>query len=196
MSIEKITAKILGEANFVKTEIIGEAKEKSDAIINEAKEKASVILDDMEKKGLSEKAQIVERRKSVAFIDSKKVILNKKQELISECFDDAVKNFTKQVEPETYVKLLINMGLESGVKGGSLIFNADEKEKIGKKVVDALNNEVAGNSFVLSDEVGQMIGGYIISSNNIHIDNTVESLVLESKEYLAGDVAKMLFKED
>lgn len=196
MSIEKITAKILGEANFVKTEILGEAKVKSQTIIDEAKEKASVILDDMEKKGLSEKAQIVERRKSVAFIDSKKVILNKKQELISECFNDAVKNFTKQVEPETYVKLLINMGLESGVKGGSLIFNADEKEKIGKKVVDALNNEVAGNDFVLSEETGQMIGGYIISSNNIHIDNTVESLVLESKEYLAGDVAKMLFKED
>ncbi len=195
MSIEKITAKILDEAVVVKEEILGEAKVKSQAIIEEAKEKASVILSDAESKGADEKGKIVERRKSVAFIDSKKVILNKKQEIIGECFDGAIENFTTKVEPETYVKMLINMGLESGVKGGELIFNAEEKEKIGKKIVDSLNSEVGKGDFVLSKETGKMVGGYIIAGDNIYIDNTVESLVLESKEYLSGEVAKMLFTE-
>ena len=195
MSIEKITAKILDEATVVKEEILGEAKVKSEAIIEEAKEKASVIFSNMESKGLDEKEKIVQRRKSVAFIDSKKVILNKKQEIIGECFDEAVANFTKQIDPETYVNMLVNMGLESGVKGGKLIFNANEKEKIGKKIVDSLNSKVDKANFALAEETGEMVGGYLIVDNNIHIDNTVESLVLESKEYLSGDVAKMLFEE-
>lgn len=196
MSIEKITAKILDEAVAVKEEILGEAKYKSETIIGEAREKASVIMEEMEKKGLDEKEKIIQRRKSVSFIDSKKTLLNKKQEIISTCFEAAADAFTARVDEETYVKLLVKMGLESGVKGGTLIFNADEKEKIGRRIVESLNSASGESSFVLSAETGNMKGGYIIAGGSVNIDNTVEALVNESREYLAADVARMLFGEN
>jgi len=193
MSLEKITSKILDEASVVKEEVLKEAQAKSDAILTEAKAKAVKITESMDKKGVEEKERIVERRKSVATIDSKKVLLTKKQEIITECFAGAVEKIIGMDEAK-YVDMLVNLGAASGINEGTLTFNADEKAKIGKKVVDGLNKKVSGGKFVLADGAGKMQGGYILQCNNTFVDNTIEALVNEYKTEIAGDVSRMLFE--
>ena len=64
-----------------------------------------------------EKERIISRRQSVADIDSKKMILQKKQELISQCFDEAV-DYIIGMEEKKYTDFLARLGADSGVKGG------------------------------------------------------------------------------
>lgn len=186
MSIEKITSKILDEAKEVEKETLSEAKSRCDEILKEAKAQAKVIQKEMESKGATEKKLIVERRNSVAFIDSRKVVLNKKQELITQCFDEAVDKIIG-LDKAAYTDLLIALGKASGVTSGVLQFNEKEAKEYGSKVAKALGD------FTVSKEYGNMKGGYVIQCGKTFVDNTIESLVSENKTQLSSTVSEMLF---
>lgn len=187
MSIEKITSKILDEAREIERATLDEAKSSCDEILKDAKARAEEIIKEMESKGLAEKDLIVERRNSVAFIDSRKVVLNKKQELITQCFEEAVDKIIG-LDKSAYIDLLIALGKASGVTSGVLQFNEKEAKEFGSKVAKALGD------FTVSEECGNMKGGYIIQSGKTFVDNTIESLVAENRTQLASTVSEMLFK--
>ena len=207
MSIEKITSKITGEAEAFRDETLKEAREKCDAVIAEAKEKAQKILEDAEKRGQEEKEKIVLRRKSVSYIDSRKVLLNKKTQLVNECFEGAT-DYIINMDGERYVDFLVHMGMKSDMYGGLLMFNEEEKRIIGPKVTEGMNramfykrrakygDEPLAERYHLSDETGSMKGGFRIKYRMTYADNTVEAFVEEHRMEIAGDVAGILFDED
>ena len=186
MSIDKITSKILDAAANEKEKTLKEAEKRRDEILKEAKAKAKAIKKEMEDKGKEEKGQIIERRKSVAFIDSRKVLLNKKQEIIADCYDKAIDAIIA-MDKAKYVELLVELGKASGIESGVLVFNKKEAKEIGKEIASALGK------FTVSDECGDMRGGYIIQSGQVYVDNTIESLVKENESKLSSKVAEMLF---
>lgn len=194
MSIEKITSKILSQADAEKEEILGKAKGKSDAILKEASEKASALISESEKRGADEKEKIISRRQSVAGIDSRKVILARKQELINQCFELATEKLATLKE-EDYLKLLVGLGTASGVKSGLLIFNEKDKAAIGQKLADELNKS-EGADFKVADETRDIKGGYILVSGQTFVNNTMEALVEEYRGDLTSKVAEILFEED
>ena len=187
MSIEKITSKILDEAKEFEKATLAEATSSCDEILKDAKGRAQAIVKEMEEKGLVEKGLIVERRNSVAFIDSRKVVLNKKQEIITQCFDEAVDKIIG-LDKAKYTDLLIALGKASGVTSGVLQFNEKEAKEYGSKVAAALGD------FTVSAEYGNMKGGYIIQAGKTFVDNTIESLVSENKTQLSSTVSEMLFE--
>lgn len=189
MSIDKITSKIMDEAAEVRKETLDEAKIRCDEILKEAKKQANKIRKDMDKKGHVEKDLIVERRNSVAFIDSRKVVLTKKQELITKCFDEAVDAIIGMDKKE-YLNLLIALGKASGITSGTLKFNKKEAKEIGEKIAKELGD------FTISAECGDMKGGYIIQSGKTYVDNTIESLVQEYKMQLSSAVSDLLFTKN
>lgn len=192
MSIEKITSKILAQADELKAQVMAEAKEKSDGVLAEAKEKAEQLVADSQARGLEEKDKIISRRKSVADIDSRKVVLAKKQEIIAETFDKAVEAITGMEEAD-YIGLLVKLGAVCGITEGQLIFNEKEKAAIGQKVADALNAAVPCGQFTVADETRNLRGGYMLKAGQTFINNTVEALVDENKAGLTGEIVKMLF---
>ena len=192
MSIEKITSKILAEAQELKEQTLSQAATDSDAVLEEARKKAQEMVEDSKRRGLEEKDKIISRRKSVADIDCRKVFLAKKQELIGQCFEKAVEDIISMDEKK-YIDLLTELGKSSGMTKGQLIFNEKEKESIGAKVVLALNGAVAGGDFSLSEETRNIRGGYMLMCGQKFANNTVEALVEESKQDLTAEVAKMMF---
>ena len=82
MSIEKITSKIIGEAEEKKKAVLADAKEKVDRILAAAREEADQYLAAEVAKGEEAKATLISRHHSVAEIDCRKLILQKKQELL------------------------------------------------------------------------------------------------------------------
>ena len=194
MSIEKITSKIMGEAEDARTQVMTEAEAQRDAILREAEEKGKTLVHDEQARGEAEKEKIISRRKSVADIDCRKVILQKKQELISECFEKAVDAIITMDEEE-YLQLLVALGKKTGLKKGLLIFNKKEKETIGEKVTAALN-EAVGGAFTVAEETRDIRGGYLLQSGRVYINNTIEALVEESRDELSIEVASMLFSEN
>ena len=192
MSIEKITSKIISEAQELRDKALSEAAAQSDAVLAEARKKAEDMVEDSRKRGVEEKEKIISRRKSVADIDCRKVFLAKKQELIGQCFDRAVDDIIA-MDKDRYTELLTALGTNSGMTGGQLIFNENERAAIGQKVVDALNSRIEGGSFSLSEETRPLRGGYMLMCGQTFINNTIEALVEEARPELTAEVAKMMF---
>ena len=192
MSIEKITSKIISEAQELRDKTLSEAAAQSDAVLAEARKKADEMVEDSRKRGVEEKEKIISRRKSVADIDCRKVFLAKKQELIGQCFDRAVDDIIA-MDKDRYTELLTALGTNSGMTGGQLIFNENERAAIGQKVVDALNSRIEGGSFSLSEETRPLRGGYMLMCGQTFINNTIEALVEEARPELTAEVAKMMF---
>ena len=192
MSIEKITSKIISEAQELRDKTLSEAAAQSDAVLAEARKKAEDMVEDSKKRGVEEKEKIISRRKSVADIDCRKVFLAKKQELIGQCFDRAVDDIIA-MDKDRYTELLTALGTNSGMTGGQLIFNENERAAIGQKVVDALNSRIEGGSFSLSEETRPLRGGYMLMCGQTFINNTIEALVEEARPELTAEVAKMMF---
>ena len=122
MSIEKITSKILGEAEEDRQVVLADAQREASAIVTAAKAEADAFLAEEEARGLDIKEKTISRRKSVADIDCRKLVLQKKQELIDKCFNMAV-DALASMEEDQYVDFLINLGKQTGEKQGQLIFN-------------------------------------------------------------------------
>ncbi len=205
MGIEKITDRITGEAKAAYDETVEKARSEASSILAEAKEKADKILNEALAQGETEKENIIKYRKSVADIDAGKIILKKKQEILADCFDKATDALASMDEYE-YIELLVTLGASADMYGGSLLFNADERDRIGQKVCDGLNAAVAqkrrdkygdeiqyAERFTVAENAGDMKGGYIITYRSTFADCTIESLVKVHKPQLAGEAAKILF---
>ena len=206
MSIEKITSSILAEAETAQKAALDEAKAKCDRILEEAAEKAQAQAEAMIKKGQDEKEKIVLRRRSVAAIDSKKVILEKKQEVIADCFEQVIERIVS-LPREEYVDFLVGMGLAADMPGGVVSFNEKEKAEIAPEILRRLNEGTAsltpeknagpqnGDKFTLGPDPEPLDGGYWIRCGQTYADVTVGTLVNEKKKELAAEVSRMLFEE-
>ena len=192
MSIEKITTAILDEAATESEQILNVAKTKGRKIINDIKYRTKVETDLAIREAAEEKDKIIERRKSVAELDSKKIVLAAKQECIGECFKKA-QDYILNMEETQYVEFLTNLGKASQMTEGVLIFNEKERETIGAKVVAALEAAVPGSKFELSDETRKIKGGFVLQKGQMFINNTVEAIVEEHRQDLVADVAAILF---
>jgi len=192
MSIEKITSAIIDEAQTECEQIMNTAKTKGSGVINSLQKRIVIETEVAVKDAEEERERIISRRKSVADIDSKKIILTKKQELINQCFEQAVEHIIS-MDRDKYISFLANVGKDSGLKEGALIFNEKERSSVGQKVADALNNLVPDGKFTLSEETRNLRGGYMLQKGQVYINNSVEAMVEERRRDLTGDVADILF---
>ena len=207
MSIEKITSTILDEAREAEKEALREAQEQCDQIIEEAHQKAQAHMEAMVKKGHEEKEKIILRRKSVAAIDSKKVLLEKKQEVIKECFDESITRITN-LPREEYINYLVQVGVNSDMYGGLLTFNEKEKNTIAPEVIKRLNEATEemrvekygdrpySERFELNEVAEPITGGFWIRYRLTYADNTVGTQVDFARVNMASEVSRMLFEEE
>ena len=207
MSIEKMTSTILDEAKEVEREALKEARQQCDQIIEEAQKKAQAHMEAMVKKGHEEKEKIILRRQSVASIDSKKVLLEKKQEIIKECFDESITRITN-LPREEYINYLVQVGINSEMYGGLLTFNEKERTTIAPEVIKRLNEATEekrlekygerpySESFTLNEVSEPITGGFWIRYRLTYADNTVGTQVDFARTEMAAEVSRMLFEEE
>ena len=192
MSIEKITSAIIDEAQAECEQILNAADTKNRGVITQLKNRIKIETDIAVKNAQEERERIISRKKSVADIDSKKIILARKQKIINDCFEEAVEYITSMDE-DRYIKFLVKAGIEAGFSEGSLIFNEKEKETIGQKVADELNKVVQGGKFLLAEETRKIKGGYMLRKGQIYINNSVEAMMEDKRRELTAGVAEILF---
>lgn len=193
MSIEKITSKIISDAESIAKVTLDEANAECDAILARADSKAEQILREAGERGQDEKEKLISRRKAVADIDGRKIILEEKQKLIAECFDQAIDQITS-MKKEEYIAFLAGLVKKTGETEGELILNQKDAASVGTDLVNTLSKELAGSKITLSKETKNIRGGFLLKKGSIFINGTVEALVDEAKEDLVGEVAAQLFQ--
>ncbi|MBR6230618.1 MAG: hypothetical protein IKR00_01635 [Lachnospiraceae bacterium] len=195
--VEKITERILAEANEAANAAKSEAEAKAKEILEEFEGKAKQTYEQMVANGRVEAAAAAERKVRTAKLQAKKDILGTKQEFINKAYTIAQESILAMPEDE-YVDLLARKACEASISGEeAVILNEDDKSVLGQKVVDAANALLASAgkkaSLTLSDETAKMIGGLFLKQNDVSVNCSIDSIIGTFREDLDVKVAKVLF---
>lgn len=193
MSIEKITSKIIGEAQEEAQAVLDQSRAAQEEILANARAEAQKILSQAEADGRSEKEKLISRRKAVADIDGRKIVLEEKQKLIADCFDKAVDRITS-MDPDAYVDFLVRLLSSAGESSGELILNEADAQRIGGRLTEAAAEAIPGSRFTVSEETRNIKGGFLLKKGSVYVNCAAEAMVDEAREELVGDVAARLFE--
>ncbi|MDD6154159.1 MAG: V-type ATP synthase subunit E [Eubacteriales bacterium] len=191
--VEKITSRIIDEAEAQAAEIRKASDEQKQAALAEAGERAEKIVADAKEKGGADKVRVVARRQVVADIDGRNAVLKRKQELINRAFDEALEKITS-LDRSEYLDFLVNTAKAAASDGGEVILNKKDAGELGRTLVDTLNREISGGKFTLSEETRDIRAGLFIRSGKVYYDGSVESMLRDSRSSLAAEAAGILFR--
>lgn len=193
-SINNLTSKIIEDAEDKKEVILSEAEKESKKILNkkidEAKAAEKIIIEKAEIEAGSRKERII----SNAYLQVRNEKLRAKQEIISEVFEKAIKSMCS-LPKEDFVNFVKQFVLNSDITGEQkIIFNNEGRKIISDSVIAEINKELKPKAnIILSDEIRNFKGGFILEKNGIEINNTFEALVESLKDDLSQEVARELF---
>lgn len=191
MSMEKITAAITGEARREAERILSEARQTAETIRAEARQTAERMRRKAEKDGAAEEKKIISRRDAAADIDSRKMLLMAKRELMDRCFNEALQAFAS-MEQDDYLAFLAGMVERTGLSHGEIILSARDHAAFGAQLLEALNRD--DGQFTLAEEDGAFAAGLILRAGEVYFNGTVESCIDDARESMAMEIADILFE--
>lgn len=195
--IEKITQRIEDDAAKELAALAAQTREKVLAIQSECAEKARQEQNAILARGKKAAEERLERLKSAAGMERRKLELAAKQEMLGEAFGRALEKLCSLPEAE-YVTLLSNLAAKAAHTGQEqLIFSQADRARVGKQVVLAANEKLAAQgrtgALKLSADTRAIKAGFILSDGDVEINCAFDTLVRMQREELEKDVAKLLF---
>lgn len=190
--IEKITRLIQSEAQAEIDAVMEKARAEAEEITARYQAQSEAEAADLEYKNKKIAAEREERLISVAQMESRKVTLQVKQEMVEKAYALALKKLCSMPDDQ-YVEVLKQLILKASVSGREeVIFSSEIREKVGKKAVEEVN-QAFGKNLILSEETRSIPGGFILKEENIEVNCAFDTLVRLEKSETAGTVAKKLF---
>ena len=195
--IERISQRLIADAEAEIAALNAETEEKCQAIRAEYQEKAKQAYETRIQEGTRACEQRMERYVSAAEMEAKKSILAFKQELVAKTFAAAAAQL-RALPREDYVSFLAKQAAAAASYGEEeLIFNAEDAANVGKAVAKAANEllrarGIAGN-LTVSEETRAIPGGVIVRMGDIEVNCAVDVLVEMRRGELAAQVAELLF---
>lgn len=190
MSIDSITSKIMKEAEAYSREQHEKADIEVKAILDEARSEAAKISEKRKNEAETDAKLLTDRRISVAGLEKRKMILSAKQEVIDECFKDAMDRLTSMAQDE-YVSFIMSQISEHMDGSGELLLNKRDRDKYGARISEALSD----TGITLSDENADISGGCILRQDNISYVASSDKLLDDIKKDSVKEISDMLFSE-
>ncbi len=196
--IEKITGKILEEANADAQKIIEQAKAEAGKILETYKNKATVAAAELEELGGRQAIAQERKYESNAGLEARKTLLQKKQELIAQAFDTALNNL-RSLPAEQYVALLARLAANASENGAEqVIFSPEDKEKHGQQIIAAANEMLKekgkNGQLTISEKTRPMAGGIVLVRGDVEVNAALDELVRMQRDALSTKVAEVLFQ--
>lgn len=190
--IEKITQLIQTEAQAEIDSILGKARDEAAVIAARYQAQASSEAAELAAKNQKQAAEREERLISVAQMESRKVTLAAKQDMVEKAYVRALEMLCSMPD-ERYVAVLADLLVAASVTGREeAIFSPQDQQRVGSAAVEKAN-AMSGKQLTLSKETQPMQGGFILKSGNVEVNCTFDTLVRLQKAETAGEVAKKLF---
>ncbi|KAA0015061.1 hypothetical protein B6U81_02415 [Thermoplasmatales archaeon ex4484_30] len=186
MALEELIHRIKEEAEKEIEEIIQRAEEEAKRIIEEEKEKGRKEAEKIEKQGKKEAERLKEKILASARRKAKAYIIQAKEEIINECFNE-IANKLRKMDGKSYEKFMEKKLKEAikEIEDGYIVSTRKEDEKIAKK----LGLEVKGKT--------EGIGGVILKSRDgrKEMDLTFDFMLEKEREEIRIKIAEKLFGE-
>ncbi len=197
MSIEKVKERIIEKAQAEAKEFLLKEKEE---IEKEKKLYRESLKEEFDRKLKTELGKIeneVKRKIDQKKLELDRAVLSKKRVMLDELFALAMEKFLS-IDSAKYAEFLEKLILKDAPVGDSLIIvNEKDKKIVNDKFIAKLNKKLGkGRKVALSDETAQIKGGCIIKSNDVEIDDSIETLLSDERDSNEMEIAKSLFGED
>lgn len=192
--IEKITAKIVQDAQAEITRMNQETDEKVRSIAEAAQAQADKETADTLARGQRAAQERLERLKSAAKMEQRKLELAARQEMLAQAFDLALEKLCSLPEEE-YVQLLTRLVLEASTTGKEqLVFSPQDRARVGKQVVVAANEAMVKNvapelpGAITDTKVGAFLGKVVNSTTAMVTGTGMLTLSEETRPMKGGFV--------
>ena len=187
---EKLTSRIVEEAEAEAGRIIVEAEAKAGAISSQAEAEAERLNIEYAKKAEKAAADIIERSRTNGALDSRKTALREKRRVLDAAFAQAEKQLCA-LEGEGRATLIARM-IEENVKGGETLRPARPDRAAIAAMIDKLNPSLPRPAALGEDiEAG---GGFRLLGSGYETDCTFEALLRDFRERRESEAARVLFE--
>ncbi len=197
--MDKITARIIADAEREIAEIQRENDEKIEALTAEAQSAAEQESLELLTRGRRAAEERRERLSSSAAVECHKLELAAKQELLEETFAAAVEQLCS-LPQEEYLALIASLAAEAAEGGEQMILSPRDAEQYGTEVILMANTALCAagkrGELTLSAETRPIPGGFILSSGDVELNCAFDTLVRLRREKLEKEVAKILFPNE
>ena len=186
---EAIIAKIIADAENKAQEILHAAEMYDVSVKEQADEWAKNYSAEQEKDLQSETAEIVARRKIVAELDVKKVLLKAKQDVIDKIYALAEEKLCK-ADKKTYLSVVLQKIEEFSDEGDEVVLSMDGV--ISEKDISE-SDVFKRKKLPVSKTIGKFVGGVMLIGKVSDKNLTFHEIVSAEKEKNAPKIAKKLF---
>jgi len=195
--IDKITEKIIRDATEEARVIIQVALEKAVSISRKFEVEAKESYDQIIKQAHDKEKDIIKHGSYMANLEGRKQLLFTKQAIIDEVFKEAFSRI-KQKNGPTYIEFLSKFAANNSINGnGEMIFCEGDRVSIGKDIVNKANQILMSqckiSNLILSEETRPIDGGFILKTEEIEVNCTIDALYNEKRNELSFEVAEQLF---
>lgn len=186
--IEAIIEHILADAREKAAQIEAVAAEQVAQIVSETEKACALIREEASRKAAQAAATVINRANSQAALESRRILLEARQELIDEVILSATRQLGELSEVEKK-DLYVQMAQATGGSGGVLTVNAADQAMM-PAVLAAL-----GQGWELAPQPGSFSGGIVVSRGRIQENLTFDLLVRNLRPQLAALAAGILFTD-
>jgi len=188
--MEKVSKKILDDANKKRDEIVKSAEQEVAQIKKQTENEISRLGKETEE--LVKEALEREHRRLVgmAKLGIRNELLQTKREIMDSIFIEALDSLVSK-KREEYLDLVKKLLEDTGVEDGEIVLGKEES-KIDQKFIEDVSTEL-GTKFSVSKERAQIRGGFILRKGQIEIDSSFSAILNAKRERTELDLAKLLF---
>ena len=135
-----------------------------------------------------------ERLCSAAEMETRKLTLSAKQEVLAETYDRALEILCSMPREE-YLSLLVHLLKAAGGQGDEKIaLSAKDRDEMGETLVERANKELNAH-YTLAGEAADIRAGLVLISEECDVNCSFETLLALSREKTERGAAKLLFVE-
>jgi V/A-type H+-transporting ATPase subunit E len=195
--LEKIIKAIEAEAQASVDKIIAEAKEEAGKILSIAEEEAKQECAKIAEKPALEAKAIISRAESGAKLIKRQMILDAKQQAISDIICKAKNKLTSLPDTEYFEIILQLVKKHAHTQQGIIKFSKADLDRMPKKFEKSLDSaikEIPNASLTISKECAMINGGFILVYGDIEENCSFDALFNEAKEELQDIVNAFLFE--
>jgi len=121
-------------------------------------------------------------------------VISAKWEYLDSVFSSAVQLMC-QLPNDVQVRFMAGLVQKYQHAEAELIFNATDRERLGRDVVSAVNSTPGSFKVTLSENTGNFSGGLILKETNAEANLTYDAIVASEREKLEDEVSSILFND-
>lgn len=194
--LEKILKAIEDQGQAAADAIIAEAKQTAESILAAAKLDAEKKSSQIAEKSAADVKSAINRAESAAALQEKKILLETKQQIISNIITNARKKLAELPDSEFTDIILKMVKKYSHNRPGTIVFSATDKKRLPVDFSDKLKSALVEKpeaTLTVSEESANIDGGFLLIYGDVEENCSFDALFSTAKDSLQDKVNSLLF---